>query len=273
MGFGLVPFLGTRVDAVDGYVVGWNRRGQARNRRSIEEDTESRTQENTELRTQESTESRTEETAELGTQESTELKTQDRIPNAEQTIKENASPVPNMTFSVINSIGVLSSGVLAALYSSTMKEKTTSYATIESVKTKLKEKEAAITTMEKKFESNMLKNEEARNKDFAKTNEMHQSLINRLNSANGTITNLGKQVQNDRRLNQDLSTQVENLERNLSKSQDEKRELQILLQEKLDSITTLQEKIRVLSSDITVKEDDLQNFDSKVLKKNENVMN
>lgn len=275
MGFGLVPFLGTRVDAVDGYVVGWNRRGRARNRRSIEEDTESRTQENTEtrtqenteLRTQESTESRTEETAELGTQESTELKTQDRIPNAEQTIKENASPAPNLTFSVINSIGVLSSGVLAALYSSTMKEKATSYATIESVKTKLKEKEAAITTLEKKFESNMLKNEEARNKDFAKTNQMHQSLINRLNSANGTITNLGKQVQNERRLNQDLSTQVENLERNLSKSQDEKRELQILLQEKLDSITTLQEKIRVLSSDIVVKEDDLQNFDYKVVEK------
>lgn len=275
MGFGLVPFLGTRADAVDGYVVGWNRRGRAKNRRSIEKDidwrtrenTESRAQENTESRAQESTESRTEESSELGTQESTELKTQDRIPNAEQTIKENASPARNPTFSFINSIGVLSSGVLAALYSSAMKEKATSDATIESVKTKLKEKEAAITTLEKKFESNILKNEEARNKDFAKTNETQQSLIDRLNSANGAITNLGKQVQNERRLNQDLSTQVENLERNLSKSQDEKRELQILLQEKLDSIAALQEKIRVLSSEITVKEDDLQNFDSKVVEK------
>ncbi|XP_073296875.1 MAR-binding filament-like protein 1-1 isoform X2 [Primulina huaijiensis] len=275
MGFGLVPFLGTRADAVDGYVVGWNRRGRARNGRSIE-NTESRSQENTEsmliqenteLRTQESTKSRTEESAELGTQESAELKTQDRIPNTEQTIKENASPAPHPTFSVINSIGVLSSGVLAALYSSTTKEKATSDATIESVKNKLKEKEAAITNMEKEFESNMLKNEEARKQDFVKTNEMQQSLINRLNSANGTITNLGKQVQNERRLNQALITQVENLERNLSKSQDEKRELQIPMQEKLDSVAALQEKIRVLSSEITVKEDDLQNFDYKVVEK------
>ncbi|XP_073138272.1 MAR-binding filament-like protein 1-1 isoform X4 [Henckelia pumila] len=180
VGFGLVQFLGTRADAVDGYVVGWNRRGRARNRLSIEKNTDTRTQENTEPRMQENTESET--------QESTELETQYRIQNAEQTVTETPSPSTstssNPTFSVINSIGVLSSGVLAALYSSTMKEKATSDATIESVKTKLKEKEAAITSLEKKFESKMLKNEEARNKDFARANEMQQSLINRLNTAN-----------------------------------------------------------------------------------------
>ncbi|XP_073138269.1 MAR-binding filament-like protein 1-1 isoform X2 [Henckelia pumila] len=248
VGFGLVQFLGTRADAVDGYVV---------------ENTDTRTQENTEPRMQENTESET--------QESTELETQYRIQNAEQTVTETPSPSTstssNPTFSVINSIGVLSSGVLAALYSSTMKEKATSDATIESVKTKLKEKEAAITSLEKKFESKMLKNEEARNKDFARANEMQQSLINRLNTANGTLTNLGKEVQNEKRLNQNLGIQIENLERNLSKSQNEKRELQIQLQEKLDSIASLQEKIKMLSSEITVKEDDLQNLNAKVAEK------
>ncbi|XP_073286364.1 MAR-binding filament-like protein 1-1 [Primulina huaijiensis] len=265
VGFGLVQFLGPRADAVDGYVVGWNRRGRARNRLSIEKNTESRTQENTEPRTQENTESRTEENTESRKQESTELETRDRIQNAEQTVKEN--PSSNPTFSVINSIGVLSSGVLAALYSSKIKEKATSDTTIESVKTKLKEKEAAISSLEKKISSKMLKIEEAQNKDFAKANEMQQTLINRLNTANCTVTSLGKEVQNEKRLNQDLSIKIENLEKNLSESQNEKRELQIQLQKKLDSIASLQEKIRMLSSDIMVKEDDLQTLDSKVTEK------
>ncbi|KZV40819.1 MAR-binding filament-like protein 1-1 [Dorcoceras hygrometricum] len=252
VGFGLVQFLGTRADAVDGYVV---------------EDTELKTQDNTEPRTQENPESRTEENAEMRTQESTILKTLDRIQNTEQTVNENASPTPNPTFSVINSIGVLSSGVLAALYSSAMKEKAISDVTIESVKTKLKEKEAAITSLEKNLELNMLKNEEARNKNSAKANEMQQSLINRLNTAKDAITNLGKEVLSEKRLNQDLSNQIETLEEKLRKSQNEKRELHIQLQEKLDSIASLQEKIRMLSSEITVKEDDLQKLDSKVAEK------
>ncbi|KAI3463348.1 hypothetical protein Pfo_020011 [Paulownia fortunei] len=208
--------------------------------------------------------------------ENTELRTLDQKQEAEvriyadyyierQSVQRN--PSQNPFFSLLNALGFLGSGVLAALYASIKKEKATSDATIESINVKLKEKEAAITRLEKKFESELLNEKEVRNKALAKANEEKQSLVNQLELANGTIRSLGQDLQKEKRLAEEKTIQVERLEVSLHKAGAEKRELQEQLKEKLDSVAVLQERINLLSSEIKGKEDNLHNANSKLVEK------
>ncbi|KAK4413880.1 MAR-binding filament-like protein 1-1 [Sesamum alatum] len=197
--------------------------------------------------------------------ESTEVRTLDQKQKAEQSVQGKSSQNPFL--SLLNGLGFLGSGVLAALYASLKKEKAASDATIESINVKLKEKEATINFLEKKFESELLNEKEARNKALAKANEEKQSLVNQLDLANRTITNLGQDLRKEKSLVEEQTIQVESLEVSLQKAGDEKRELQEQLKEKLDSIAVLQERINLLSSEIKDKDDNLQTVNSKLVER------
>ncbi|XP_073283099.1 MAR-binding filament-like protein 1-1, partial [Primulina huaijiensis] len=197
--------------------------------------------------------------------ESTESRTEELMQVAEQSVKGNTSP--NSTFSLFNVVGVMASGVLGALYASTRKEKAASDATIESVNIKLKEKESAIVSLEKKFESTILNEREVQRKELAKAGEAQRSSVNQLKIANGTITSLGLELQKDRRLIEELGIKVESLEQNLSNLGNEKKELQEQLKEKLDCVAVLEDRIVLLSSEITEKADNLRSLDSKITEK------
>ncbi|KAL0380436.1 UNVERIFIED_CONTAM: MAR-binding filament-like protein 1-1 [Sesamum angustifolium] len=175
-------------------------------------------------------------------------------------------PSQNPFLSLLNGLGFLGSGVLAALYASLKKEKAASDETIESINVKLKEKEATISFLEKKFESELLNEKEARNKALAKANEEKQSLVNQLDLANRTITSLGQDLRKEKSLVEEQTIQVEHLEVSLQKAGDEKRQLQ-QVKEKLDSVAALQERVNSLSSEIKDKDDDLQNVNSKLVEK------
>ncbi|KAL8056183.1 hypothetical protein ABFX02_04G102900 [Erythranthe guttata] len=193
--------------------------------------------------------------------ENTELSTPD--PKQEAEGKSSQNPF----LSLLNSIGFLGSGVLAALYATIKNEKATSDATIESINLKLKEKEAAITFLEKKFETDLSNEKEARNKALAKANEEKQSLSNQLGLANGTVKSLGQELQKEKRLIEEKTARIEILENSLNKASNEKRELQEQLKEKLDSIEVLRERIDLLSLEIKDKEDSLRNVNSKFVEK------
>ncbi|KAK4427517.1 MAR-binding filament-like protein 1-1 [Sesamum alatum] len=115
----------------------------------------------------------------------------------------------------------------------------------------LKEKEeAAIASVQRKFETELLNEIDARNKAVEKANRERQSLVDRLNLARNVITRMGKALENEKSLYKELATQAHDLENGLEEAENEKRELQKELKEKLHSLAVLQEKINLLSSEI-----------------------
>ncbi|XP_015867227.3 MAR-binding filament-like protein 1-1 isoform X2 [Ziziphus jujuba] len=193
-----------------------------------------------------------------------EPKTPEEKPKAEQALKDTP---PNSPLSLLNGLGIFSSGVLGAFYALAQKEKTATNATIESMKTKLKEKDAAIVSLEKNFETKLLNEQEERTKQIRKAMEEQQTLLNKLNSANSTITGLGQELKSEKRLIEELKFQVDSLETNLSKATEDKKALEENLKEKLNFIEVLQEKISLLSSELRDKDEDVQKLSSSLADK------
>ncbi|XP_042058735.1 MAR-binding filament-like protein 1-1 [Salvia splendens] len=157
-------------------------------------------------------------------------------------------------FSILNVLGILGSGILAALFAS-KKEKAISDATVEHMKNMIKEKEAAIICLEKKFKEELINEKECLNKEFGKVKAEQQFLVNQLEMASYTIENLGQELQKEQNIVEELTIEVDNLELCVQNAGSEKRQLQQQLKEKLHSVGFLQERIDLVSLDIKDKED------------------
>ncbi|KAK4381729.1 MAR-binding filament-like protein 1-1 [Sesamum angolense] len=123
---------------------------------------------------------------------------------------------------------------------------------------KLKQKEAAIASLEEKFEMELLNEKDVRNKALAKANLERQSLVDRLNLARHVITRMGQALEKEQSLYKELTIQARDLENSLKEAGNEKRELQDQLKKKIDSVAILQERINLLSSEIKDKEVNLR---------------
>ncbi|KAG6382218.1 hypothetical protein SASPL_158148 [Salvia splendens] len=156
----------------------------------------------------------------------------------EESGQKKASSSPFL--SLLNALGFLGSGVLAALYASLQKEKAAADANIESLNVKLKEKAAAIASSGEDI---------------------------RWDVANGTISGLGKDLQREKKLVEVKRYEAERLEASLREAGNEKRELQDQLKEKLDSLVVLEERINLVSSEVKEKEVNLTNVNSKFIEK------
>lgn len=157
--------------------------------------------------------------------------------------------------------------MLGSLYALGRKDKAAADATIESMRTVLKDKEAAIVSLEKNFEAKLLNEQEERTSAVKKVKEEQQSLMNQLNSANSTIAGLGKELKGEKRLIEEMNVQKDSLQTRLSKNEEDKRSLEETLKEKLDSIKLLEERINLLSLELKEKEDHLQGLRSSLTAK------
>ncbi|XP_047158579.1 MAR-binding filament-like protein 1-1 [Vigna umbellata] len=192
--------------------------------------------------------------------EENEVKTQEDNQEAE-TAPEVETP-SNSFLSLLNGIGIFSSGVLGALYTLSQKEKAAADATIETMSWKLKKKEELIVSLKKDYELKLLNKQEEQANLLEKAKEEKQALMEQLNSANSTINHLGKELKNERILVEDLKLQIDRLETELSKIDTDKKDLEINLKEKIDFIGVLQERINLLSEDLKDKEDVVKNLNS-----------
>ncbi|KAK9282230.1 hypothetical protein L1049_005144 [Liquidambar formosana] len=193
------------------------------------------------------------------------LRTPEENQDPEQALQKDSSPNPFLL--LLNGVGIFSSGVLGALYALAQKERTASEAVIESIRSKLKEKEATIVSMEKNFELKLLNEQEERTKQLKKAKEEQQCLMDQLKSANSTIKGLGQELQSEKRLVEELRFEVYSLQSDLLKAGEDKKALEENLKEKLDSIEVLQERINLLSLEIRDKEDNVQNLSSSLADK------
>ncbi|XP_065867288.1 MAR-binding filament-like protein 1-1 [Euphorbia lathyris] len=174
---------------------------------------------------------------------------------------------PNPFLSLLNGLGIFSTGVLGAFYALATKEKKATEATLEYMTAQLKDKDAAIVSLAKNFEAKLLNEQEERRKQLGKAKEEQQILVNQLSSANSTITGLGQELKNEKRIIEGLNVQKDGLEINLSKAIEEKRYLEQELKEKLNFVEVLQDKINLLSLELKDKENDVQNLSSSVAEK------
>ncbi|OMO66793.1 MAR-binding filament-like protein 1-1-like protein [Corchorus olitorius] len=193
-----------------------------------------------------------------------ELNKSEENQNPGETKRESPS---NPFVSLLNGLGIIGVGVLGALYALVQNEKKAADETIESMKIKLEEKEAALFSMKKDFESKLLDEQERRTKQLKEAKEEQLSLMDRLESANNTISGLGQELKNEKRLIGKLKVEIDSLQSNLTKAGEEKRSLEEELKEKLDSVHLLQEKINLLTSELNDKEENIQKLNSSLAAK------
>ncbi|KAL2932460.1 MAR-binding filament-like protein 1-1 [Bienertia sinuspersici] len=174
---------------------------------------------------------------------------EERNGNEKQNIEQGSSS-SNPFLSLLNALGLLSSGVLAALYSLAQKEQSTSEATIES-----------------NFESKLLQQKEEQNKLLNKAKEEQLSLANRLESANSTITGLGRELQGEKQKIDQLQADIGDLRLKLEKAEKEKDSLEENVKEKDSSIAALQGRVNLLSSEVKDKEETIQGLSSSLAQK------
>ncbi|KAK6912094.1 hypothetical protein RJ641_024187 [Dillenia turbinata] len=179
--------------------------------------------------------------------------------------KQEAQPDPIL--SLLNGIGVFSSGVIGALYALARKERTATEAALETVKSKLKDKEAAIVSQEKNFERKLLNEQEERTVFLRKAKEEQQALLDKLNSANSTITGLGYELQREKKSAEELQLKMEGIQTDLKRAGENKKVIEEHLKEKLDTIEVLQERINLLSLEIMDRENTIQNLKSSLNEK------
>nr|GEU64220.1 hypothetical protein [Tanacetum cinerariifolium] len=152
-----------------------------------------------------------------------ELENPARAQELDQISETHGGASSNPFITLSSGIGILTSGVLGAFYALAQKQKSANLATIESMTTKLVEKEAAIVSMQKNFESKLQNEKEERNEQIKK---------------------------------------IDRLTVNLKKASDDKEELNMQLKDKLFSIEVMQERINLLNNEIKDKEDNLANVGS-----------
>ncbi|KAL1292853.1 MAR-binding filament-like protein 1-1 isoform X2 [Arachis ipaensis] len=191
----------------------------------------------------------------------------------EETALGNDRPLSSSFVALLNVIGLLSSGVLAALYATAQKETTAAFETIHLMDSKLKEKEELIASLKNTYEFKLLEEEEERTKQLGEAKEEQQALISKLSSAEITIIRLEQEVKGEKKLVEELKLQIDSLETILSKTSAEKKDLEEKLKEKVDSTETLEQRINMLNSDLKDKEAGVQNLVLTLAEKESELMN
>ncbi|EHA8589029.1 MAR-binding filament-like protein 1 [Cocos nucifera] len=186
-----------------------------------------------------------------------EISSQEPNPS-EQVYLQNA---PGSSFvSLLNGLGIVGSGVLGALYATSLKEKTAMDSTFESMNTKLSENEAMVSSLKENFGKRLLKEQEERKKQVTRFKEEEASLLNHLDSANGTIAGLRQEVQSQKQRTEDLKAQIGQLESSIMQTGADKKMLEAKFKEKMDIIDVLQDKISLISLEINDKEKSMEDL-------------
>ncbi|XP_077211782.1 MAR binding filament-like protein 1 [Tasmannia lanceolata] len=173
----------------------------------------------------------------------------------------------NPFVALLNGLGIIGLGVLGALYALAQKEKTAIESTIESMKTKLSEKEAAMALREKNFEKRLRDEQEEKFKQIRKAKEDQVSFSNQLTSAKSEITGLRRELQNDKKIVQELKVQMDQLQSGLEQAGEDKKFLEAKLLEKHEAVDALQERINLLSLEVRDKEKNIDNLKSLLVEK------
>ena len=83
--------------------------------------------------------------------------------------------------------------------------------------------EASLVSLQRNYASELQNEKEERNKQLKKADEERQSLMNQLKSANNTIRGLGKELQNEKILIEELRVQIDTLTTSITRAEEDKK--------------------------------------------------
>ncbi|KAH0466949.1 hypothetical protein IEQ34_004187 [Dendrobium chrysotoxum] len=164
--------------------------------------------------------------------------------------------------SFLNGIGIIGSGVLGALFAGSQQEKKALESTIDSMTAQTKDQEQATALMKKNFEDRLLNEQEEHKGQLRKLKDEEASLSSQLTSAKDAVAALGQELQDEKRLAAELLSQKSQLEHSFTQAREDKKLLEDVLNEKVDRITALQDKLSLLSLEINEKTKNIQNLKS-----------
>ncbi|XP_068651866.1 MAR-binding filament-like protein 1-1 [Aristolochia californica] len=179
----------------------------------------------------------------------------------------------NPFVALLNGIGIIGLGILGALYALAWREKRDLESTIESMKTKLTEKEAEKSLLEKNFKKKLANEQEERSKQSDKAKEEMVSLSKKLSFAGNEFVRLQRELHTEKKSVQDLEVKVDQLQDNLSQAVEDKKILENKLHEREDTVESLQERISLLNLEIKDKETDMKSLRSSLAEKESGCMN
>ncbi|CAA6666268.1 unnamed protein product [Spirodela intermedia] len=156
--------------------------------------------------------------------------------------------------SFLSEIGIVGSGVLGALYAISKKEKSEMELAIASMNTTLSEKEAANVSLEVNFKRRLEREQEEHRKQMGKLKEAEAFLSQQLASAKGTVAAIGVELKNEKRLAEDLRSQIDQLRSSLAQAREEKEALEAKHKKNLDVIVGLEDRVSLLTMEIKDKE-------------------
>lgn len=175
---------------------------------------------------------------------------------------------PGISFaSLLNIVGILVSGVLGALYATSKKEKSAMESTIKSMLTKISEKEAATAVMKETFQKKLLNEQEERVKQVKRLEEEKASLSSKLDSANGRIEALGRELWSEKELVDESIEKLGQLESAIVKTEDDKKQLEDKLTEKMATVQLLQDRLCLLTSERDEKEKRIETLNYSIAEK------
>ncbi|KAL0923888.1 hypothetical protein M5K25_004674 [Dendrobium thyrsiflorum] len=164
--------------------------------------------------------------------------------------------------SFLNGIGIIGSGVLGALFAGSQREKKALESTIDSMTAQTKDQEKATALMKKNFEDRLLNEQEEHKGQLRKLKDEEASLSSQLTSAKEAVAALGQELQDEKRLAAELLSQKSQLEHSFTQAREDKKLLEDVLNEKVDRITALQDKLSLLLLEINEKTKNIQNLKS-----------
>ncbi|KAK8913825.1 hypothetical protein KSP39_PZI023682 [Platanthera zijinensis] len=130
------------------------------------------------------------------------------------------------------------------------------------MKTKVKNQEIAATLLKDSFEARLSSEHEEHQRQLGRLKNEEASLSSQLKSAKDAVVAFGREMQDEKKLVEELIAQRWQLECSFTQSMEDKKSLEAVLNEEVDKVTNLEDKLSILSLEIKEKEKNAQNLKS-----------
>lgn len=180
--------------------------------------------------------------------------------NAISEFKDESESQGSNFFGFLNQLGIIGSGVLGALYVLEQKDKAATGSQVEALTIELKENEVAMSSLRENLEERILLEQEKNLRQAQKALEEQAVLSNELNSAKHTVKDMQKQLERENKMVEEFEEQVERLNADITRVQNDNRTLELELKEKKRKINDLEDNVTLTIANVQEKEKEIESL-------------
>ncbi|XP_039836804.1 MAR-binding filament-like protein 1 isoform X2 [Panicum virgatum] len=194
---------------------------------------------------------------------------QEELPQSVVKVQHARNPLAGL----LNAIAIMASGVFTVLLGTSHQEKKDLQSTISSMETKLVENEAAMSMLRENYEKRILDEQAELKKQARKFQEEEALLQDKLASSRRTVTSLTEEVQMEKELVEQLNLEIDRLKRTIAEAEVDKHMTEGKLNEKMEMLDILHDKINLLSQEVNGKDEHIRELSSSLSAKEKDYHN